>query len=183
MTKWERVTAAKAGDKRWCTACGEDRVDRRSPNGWCPTCRVSLQKIRKREWHRKWRADNPEKAKEQGRAYNPDKERKWRLKRQLAYPDMVRERRNKAMRKWRATHREAREKQARAMQKWRADNPELSRQRDRERRSGNEVYQQRARERYAKKRLDAKLGAPLPDAAAVDWGSDIELEGDDDGRR
>ena len=30
MTAFERVAAAKAGDKRWCTACGEDRVDRRS---------------------------------------------------------------------------------------------------------------------------------------------------------
>ena len=45
--------------------------------------------------------------------------------------------------------------------KWRAKNPGLCRD--------------RKRNEYAAKRLNAKLGAPLPDAKAIDWG-DIELE-------
>ena len=137
MTKWERVAAAKAGDKRWCTACGEDRIDNLNPLGRCPACRTELAKIRARrnarERMRKWRAQNHERERERERGQD-------------------------------------------RMRKWRAANPE------RERRQQQEQLRQRRAAR-AEKAKDAKLGVPLPDAAAVDWGADIELEGDDDGRR
>ena len=81
MTKWERVHAAKAGDKRWCTACGEDRIDQRSRLGRCPTCRKMIKVIRHRQDARKQIKEHPI-SKEKSRAYsktwrdkNPEKAR------------------------------------------------------------------------------------------------------------
>ena len=45
-TKWERVQAAKAGDKRWCVRCGGLRIDQRGKQGtegMCPSCRVEAR--------------------------------------------------------------------------------------------------------------------------------------------
>ena len=196
MTKWERVTAAKAGDMRWCTVCGEDRVDQLSTKGWCPTCRPDMRKLRARN-----RAAARART-DSGRASLREARARWvvRVKSSPALAEKERQRANEAAKKPSrlAVIRAYRNRRYAEDPAYRSDRLAYSKRqkadpafkaarRERERsdewrlKKSIENRRQWARHKAIQKALTEPV--PLPDVAAVDWGEDIELEGDDDGRR